>query len=496
MPTTAPTTEFRRHSQALLYLKTEAEQVDGGVLVPALLFTDGDFTDAIGVKGSYTRRDLNRIVSATKKYFSTGGDIPIFESNHDLNGAYSNDKKIGKLAVDEGLTVEEITEANLPDPRFTDLIGRYGIFGYGLITRTDAVERYSQHLIKPLSIAFDPSGGMTEGNKWAVFEVSAVPWGAVRGAMFFAKMLTHIQAPDGYKATQTANGIVIERNELTGPVRHALTLDGAMAERRATWEGDAMGERMYEALMVFSDVVRAIRHTTDEELQGRSRDALTRQAIADLSAKLTELLGVAAAELPVVALSKFTKETPTVMATDDTTPAAESTPTEPKAETVDLGGLMKRIEELEAANKQQQQRAEEAEQVVQHLKAEAESLRFQRKVSDRVTRLHGWAQNLVRLGKLPPAAIKEWFPESEAIPEAVVRFSKAIESEEVEGDPLDEIEAALKYADKFAEPVKFGSAMSREKIGDNPLLHDDKISDTDQATVNEVVKKSKATRYY
>ncbi|MBD1871962.1 hypothetical protein H6F75_00560 [Nodosilinea sp. FACHB-131] len=478
MPT-ALATEPRRNEDAFLYLKTEAEQVDDGVLVPALLFTEGDFVDATGKPGKYTKTDLDRIVRATRKYYSAGDDIPIFESNHDLGGGgYRNADKIGKLAVDEGLSVDQITTENLPDPRLTDLVGRYGIFGNGLITRTDAVQRYSQKLIKPLSIAFDPSGGRTNGNKWSVFEVSAVPWGAVRGAMFFSKYF-----PEESVA------------------RFALTLDGAMAESKGRYD-DPMDERTGQALMVFNDVLRNIRNTTDDELQGRSRDGLTRQAIADLSAKLTEMLGVAAPELPPVTLSKFIQEGTTAMTTDnkateDNKPKNEATTTEPpKAETVDIAGLMKRIDELEAKAKQQENRAEEAEQVVAHLKAEGESLKFERKVSDRVTRLYAKAQKLLSVGKIKPAAFAEWFPETESTADAVVRFSQAIQSEETQGDPLDEIEAALKYADKYAEPVRFGSFMGQQAIGDNPLRDKDEISEADQAKVNAVVKSAAAKRYY
>jgi hypothetical protein len=158
---------------------------------------------------------------------------------------------------------------------------------------------------------------------------------------------------------------------------------------------------------------------------------------------------------------------------------------------------MKRIEELEASTKQQEQRAEEAERVVQHLKAEAESLRFQRKVSDRVQRLHSWTQKLVQVGKVTPAALKEWFPESEDNAAAVARFSKAIEAEDSEGDPLDEIEAALKYADKYAEPVRFGSAMGQQAIGGHPdEVGEPEQSDEQKAQINSVVKAVKRNRYY
>ncbi len=186
MPKTSTRTESQLQRSVSLWIKTQAETVEAGVLVPALLFTEGDFVDGAGNEGSFNRADLKRIVQATTKYHGAGADIPLFESNHDFDGAYTNANKIGRLDVEAGLTVEEITEENLPDARFADLVGRYGIFGHGHITRTDAVDRYQQTLIKPLSIAFDPSGQFTDGNKWAIFEVSAVPWVRCAGQCFLA----------------------------------------------------------------------------------------------------------------------------------------------------------------------------------------------------------------------------------------------------------------------------------------------------------------------
>ena len=468
-----------------LWIKTQAETVDAGVLVPALLFTEGDFVDGAGNAGSFNRADLNRIVKATKKYHGAGADIPLFESNHDLDGPYTNGNKIGRLDIEAGLTVEEITEENLPDARFSDLVGRYGIFGYGLITRTDAVERYQQTLIKPLSIAFDPSGEFVDGNKWAIFEVSAVPWGAVRGAMFFGKHM----AP-GYKA--------------------ALTLDGAMAERQGRW--DPIDERTADVLMEFNSVVSNIRATTEEELMGRTREALIRQAIADLSTRLTELLGVAEADLPPVTLSRpvyasaFRETSPgnfveeqIIMATEDTTPATPTTPAEESATPgVNMDALLARIGALESSVAKQTQRAEDAELVAQRLS-------FERQISDRVTKLRNFAQKLSRVGKVSPAAVSEWFPEEEEHSDAIARFSKpaddaaGVAGKAIAGvEQLDEIEAALKYADKFAEPMKFGSALGQVPLGENPNLHltTDELPEEDQANVDTVVKAAASKRHY
>jgi hypothetical protein len=473
MTTTSTRTEPQLQRGVSLWLKTQAETVEAGVLVPALLFTEGDFVDGAGNKGSFNRADLNRIVRATKKYHGAGADIPLFESNHDLDGPYTNANKIGRLDVEAGLTVEEITEENLPDARFSDLIGRYGIFGHGLFTRTDAIERYQQTLIKPLSIAFDPSGQFTEGNKWAIFEVSAVPWGAVRGAMFFGKDLRTL-AP-GYKA--------------------ALTLGGEIAEAEKRYS-DPLDEKVGLLLMRFNEVLGAIRRTTDEELMGRDRNELTRQAIGDLGNMLTGMLGVTRPAPPPVTLSAIPPTTVDTL-TGDSEPMTDNTNTATPAEdtttpAVDMAALLTRIDALESAVTQQTNRAEEAEQVAQRLS-------FERQVSDRVTKLRNWAQKLVRLGKLTPAALGEWFPEQEEHSDAIVRFSKPagdVAGAEAGTEQLDEIESALKYADKFVEPMKFGSAIGQQPLAINPSLDLDELPADAQSNIEAAVKASAQKRYY
>lgn len=179
-----------------------------------------------------------------------------------------------------------------------------------------------------------------------------------------------------------------------------------------------------------------------------------------------------------------------------TTPATDEITTPPKAETVDMAGLMARIEELESAVTQQKNRAEEAEEVLAHVKAEADSLRFERKLGDRITQLQRRAQSLFQAGKVEPVVLNEWFPSSESPSDAVVRFAKAIQAEDATKDPLDDIESKVDYIEKYGKPiVKFGSAIGGQPIGDNPY-REPELTDEEKAQTAEVVKAAKARRYY
>ena len=435
--------------------------MESGVLVPALLFTTGTHTDAGGNTQAFEKKDLNRIVRATKKYYGEGDDIPLFEAEHE----YSNEAKIGRLMVDEGLTVQEITEDNLPDPRLSSLIGEYGIYGYGLITRTDAIERYNQTLIKPVSIAFDPSGDFTNGHKWAIFEVSAVSWGAVRGAMLFGRFLAD-EFSELSESDEESPGTSSQPHE---PQVFALTLDGAIAEHKGKWDNWDEDEEIAQLMMTFNDVISSIRHTTDEELQGRDRNTLMREAISDLRDKLQEMLGVRRDPPPTVSVnSKPLKSKPlkgVAMTAENNTVDVKPTPETDDQMTV----LMSRVEALEKANADLTERADKADKRADIAEQTAQQLAFERQVSDRVIRLKTWAQKLRGLGKLTPAAYKEWFPEDEQPSDAVLRFSKPATDDQPSGESdLDDIEAALKYTDKYAQPVKFGSSIGEEPLNASP----------------------------
>ena len=455
---------------SLAWLKTQATEVEGGILVPALLFTEGEFIDGNGKEGKYTKKNLDQIVKGTLAYHQSGQDIPIFESNHDFGTeGYTNSNKIGLLSIDAGLTVERITEDNLPDPRLTELIGKWGIFGHGLITRTDAIERYHQLLIRPLSIAFDPSGEFTEGNKYAIFEVSAVPWGAVPGARFFGKF------PASDFAEDKPNGD-------SKPRLFALTLDGAIAEMDRGYEG--FDEPLMEVLWAFESVIRNVRNTTAEELQGRDRMQLMRAAIDDLSERLRDVLGVGRDAPPPVSLNSRGVQMADEPNTPVVTPEPESPPVEDSPDTTDL---LARIEALEAANQASEERATKAE-------AETAELKELQVLGDRVQALKDRASAALKSGRMTPAKFKQLFPEAETLRNTALRFFKPVEGDKFSGEAgLIRLETAIEAAEEL-EPMKFGSVL-QDGLGDNPHQNQ-QIDEGTQNTIKTVAKRAAANRAY
>lgn len=431
----------------------DAVTIDQGLLVPALLFTEGDFVDGNGEEGSFNASDLDRIVAATIAYHGAGGDVPIFESNHDLITPYQNSDKIGRLAVDAGLTVETITAENLPDPRLTELIGRKGIFGFGYLVRADAVERYQQKLIKPLSIAFDPSGEWSDGYKWAIFEVSAVPWGAVKGAMFFCK---------------------------EQPVKMALTLDGKLAEAQNIEYDD----EFHRLMMLFGDVVDSINATSETELMGRSRERLLAQAIDDLGTRLRDHFGITPQPLPPVPPPQMSKALPkeTDMATENTTPETQ----EPA---VNVADLTARIEALEAKNQQLQEQAEKSKQ-------ETEELKELGVLSDRIAAMKAQGQKLVSQGKMTPAKFSQLFPQ-EGLRDSAMRFAKPMEGNKFSGESgLIRLEATLEAAAESDPVVQFGAIAVHPEIGNSPYADSGELTESQLQQAQAVAKSVTAKRPY
>ncbi|MEM6838133.1 MAG: hypothetical protein AAF609_14910 [Cyanobacteria bacterium P01_C01_bin.120] len=523
-----------RYSPGLVWFKTQAVETDAGVLVPTLLFTTGTITDASGNTYTFEKKDLNRIVRATKKYFNDGGNIHLFDSNHDLDDSYSAKDIIGRLAVDEGLVVEEITEENLPDDRLSDLIGQFAIYGHLYITRADAVERYKATLLKPISIAFDPSGEFTDDNKYAIYEVSAVPWGAVRGAMLFGR----------FPASEFADVAKPKKDNPTHRI-FALTLDGAMAERQGRWtDYSDLDEKLGELFWMATDVFYSIRNTTEEELQGRDCNTLLREAINDLRDKLQEVLGVRRDAPPTVSvnsqrfamtlasmlndaidgmesdemsradiISRLADEAEIESGTvnqilngDITCPpeqrlrgfarvldvTADALIGEAENDGCSYGetsenqkgkGMDEEIKALKAEVAELKTRAERSEQRADNAEQFASQLQHERKVSDRVQLLRDWSAKLVRLGKLKPVALEEWFPDKEQHSSAVVRFAKPAVDDQISGEAqLNEIEAALKFAEKYNEPQRFGSRLGQVALDDDPLASGGDNSADDEAS--------------
>lgn len=147
--------------------------------VRCLCIHEGQFVDASRTKRKITKQRLQKILAASNERLTSGVQVPLYWSNHD----YDPKDKVG-LSVGP-YELKEITEADLPDPNLTDLIGKMGLFGFVEISRDDAIAAYDAKRIKPISIGIDPGGN--DFPKDAIYEISLPGFGAIEGAQLFSK---------------------------------------------------------------------------------------------------------------------------------------------------------------------------------------------------------------------------------------------------------------------------------------------------------------------
>jgi len=160
------------------YREANTALTKSGVLTrPALLLVEGDVTDSEGQKTTYTRELIDSIVATSNEYALTQ-EIKLF-TDHE----YSQKTRIG--SVTGKFTAREIVETDLPensDRSDRDSIGKYAIFNDGIEIRDEkAIEKYHSKLLKELSI-----GIILQKDTGTIFEVSAVPWGAVKEAHIYS----------------------------------------------------------------------------------------------------------------------------------------------------------------------------------------------------------------------------------------------------------------------------------------------------------------------
>lgn len=258
-----------------------------GVLTrPALLLTEGEITDSEGQKTTYTRELIDSIVATSNEYALTN-EIKLF-TDHE----YSQKSRIG--SVTGKFTAREITDLDLPENSDRSSIGKYAIFNDGIEIRDEkAIEKYHSKLLKELSV-----GIILQKNTGTIFEVSAVPWGAVKEAHIYSG------EPD----------VDIKQ--------YAYTFDSQMRRMDKPYtETDMQAmDATQKGFAAFMGCIDNIANATDSELP-KSRYKCVKNAVTALS---DHLMGIHApkpdedvADVPVVMMEKpMTEETKTYSAAD------------------------------------------------------------------------------------------------------------------------------------------------------------------------------------
>ena len=227
-----------------------------GVLVrPALLLVEGTIKDALGQVTNYTREHIDKIVEATNAY-AKFNEIKLF-NDHD----YSQESRIG--AVAGSFSARDITELDIPENGDRSVIGRYAIFNDGLEVRSpDAIAQYHSGLLKELSVGIDLKGKLFEKGK-VIFEVSAVAFPAVNGAMLYSKN-ANTDADDTSK--------------------YAFTFESQLRRADKTYSNDDINatNATQKGFGAFEKVIDNIKNANDDELP-KSRYKCIKNAVSGLS---------------------------------------------------------------------------------------------------------------------------------------------------------------------------------------------------------------------
>lgn len=479
----------------------KATKTDRGISVPAIAFVEGTQTPVGGKPANKSANQINTYSTNSNKWLDSGREIPFFESPHDLKGAYSNEDKIGLLGR---FTSRPLTENDLPNEKFSDLVGKTAALTTIEITRPDAVENYNNGLIKEISVGV---GNMGEGLQF--FEASAVPWGAVRGAQLYGHpvMDGRDEVPKEEAQYVAAEQKPSDESDQE-PKIYALTLDGAIAEREKF--DDAMTDSLRMTTRLFVDVVHNIRKTTEAELAGRDRNGLINQALADLQTKVRTDLGIppltplpagenfmfdysrplseivgdlkkgeGAAQTAIASLQKesgLTAEQFTA-ALDPSgaesiehyglivgaiqkqmTPKAESNALSPEVE--------ERFSAMQTALSSAEATAKAAEEKLAALEAKSA-------LTDRYTALRTKAAQLNAAGKLSAEAFLAFFPKGELLSDGIERFSAVPVEGQDKPMTLDEVEAQLNFVDKYGKAVVLGSVSGQDSVDTNHTSESD-----------------------
>jgi hypothetical protein len=397
--------------------------VANGLKVRALCAHEGQFLSQNGTRKNFTPRLLNTIATASNEHLESGEQTPLFFGNHDFDPT----NKVGFVVGPYEAKI--ITETDLPDPKLTDLIGKYGMFTQIELLDDGAIAKYQNKLIKPISMSVDFEGERFAKN--AIFEISLVGLAAFPGAQLFSRNKT--MKPD-FKA-MAAEALAIGSS-------YGLTMAEEIAE-------DEMMPKLYRLFEAFTSVIRDIMDLDADEIDlGGSTDP------NGLAQKKQELIDKAIQDLTVGIASRIKAPTPIASFSLDSDDDPDPDPTDPEEED------MSQIKEL---------------------RAQLEEMQANQALQEAYSGLHKKAGELVDKGFLTPALYESEFNAgSFAIGAIAKKFggedtSKAISEIEKKAIELNALE-------KFGSPVRLGSKITE------PLEDDKDAAEVDSFMSNYSIK--------
>jgi len=324
-------------------------EVVNALRVPVLVFYSGTHPALTGFKQTWSKAEIDRVVSASNARMAAGHRTKFYKDHLDpARQMYTLSDTLGYFEGEFWAKDIESPEDVPFEPMLEALKGSRGIYGTVVLSDQQAIAQYHGKLLKEVSVGIDlSSDGIAGGFPWAIFEVSGLGIQALPGAALFGK--------------QVLGGLTL---------RECMT-EEQLAQLR--WE-------VRDLLEIFNKVLREIEHADDATLNGRTRDELRQQAMDDLAAlmqqKIDQMSAVEEQNMDSIEVS-----------------TAGYTPDQVQALQTHIAAFTPVVEHPE----------------VIRLRAEVDGMRHSQTVTARYSKQRMKGDRLVAEGKLPPGAHKAMF---------------------------------------------------------------------------------------
>lgn len=217
----------------------------------ALVLAEGTWTDSKKRTHVFDSERIEKIADNTNALFQNGTRIPFLEDH-----VKSQDKTIGDL--NSHLIVREITEDDLPEGRFQNLVGKLGLFADDIVVKAShAIKQAQEGLLSTISPGVDIIND-------CIREISATPTPAIPGMSLFKRYDSDAE----FKA---------------------LTWDDLESSDE---DFEPIRESIRDLTDKLTQILENIAKANEEDLQGAPAEALVMQAVQDFGGRLLEILGV------------------------------------------------------------------------------------------------------------------------------------------------------------------------------------------------------------
>jgi hypothetical protein len=215
----------------------------------ALILVEGIHKDSKKRTHHFDEERLELIANNTNSLFENGTRIPILEDHNKTQSSTIGD-------LNSIVEVRPITDEDLPDGQFQNLIGKLGIFASDILIKSKkAIQQAAEGLLDTISPGIDIMDN-------CIREISVTPTPAIVGMRLFHR---------------------------DDEAKFALTWEEAEEKNE---QFDKVKESLNSLHSLFLDLVENITVSNEEEREGSTIEDLLFQAISDYSSRIAQTLNI------------------------------------------------------------------------------------------------------------------------------------------------------------------------------------------------------------